>query len=170
MSGHESAHQPGQQAVCTHWDGAQQHHCGTAEGVRLYGPGLRCPAHTPAAVAGRAEPPPGPGMPAGAWTVLSPLGTSALIDARAVASGKCRSSPHAYRAAQAAVYPAAAPTDLHVELGEQDARGHWTRYPAADYRCPRCDWTDSASGDAVPHFAATIRDTHRTTCPNRSTP
>lgn len=152
-------------AECGHWLGTERRHCQASDGVRLYGPGFRCPAHTPAAVAGRAEPPPGPGMPAGAWTALSPLGTSALVDARAVASGKRRSSPHTYRAAQAAVRTTAAPTDLHVDLGEQDARGRWVRYPAADYRCPRCGWTDSASGDAVAHFAATIRDTHHTTCP-----
>ena len=165
MTGPDSAHAPGTSATCGHWLGAEQRHCGTTGGVRLYGTGLRCPAHTPAALAGRPEPAPGPGMPAGAWTALSPLGTSALIDARAVASGKRRSSPHVYRAAQAAVRPTVAVTDLRVDLGEQDARGHWVRYPAADYQCPRCGWTDSASGDAVRHFAATIRQAHRPHCP-----
>lgn len=51
----------------------------------------------------RPEPPPGPGWPAGAWTTPSPISTSRVHDARAVASGKRRSSPHTYRAAQAAV-------------------------------------------------------------------
>ncbi|WP_019547618.1 MULTISPECIES: hypothetical protein [Streptomycetaceae] len=168
MTSHESAHAPGTPATCGHWLGAEHRHCGTKT-VRLYGTGLRCPAHTPAALAGRPEPDPGPGMPAGAWTTVSPLGTSALIDARAVASGKRRSSPHVYRAAQAAVSAAPAVTDLRVDLGEQDAHGRWVRYPSADYQCPHCGWTDSASGDAVPRFAATIRDTHRPHCPNRST-
>ena len=105
MTSHDSTHVPGASAACGHWIGTDQRHCGAARGVRLYGTGLRCPAHTPAALAGRPEPAPGPGMPASAWTALSPLGTSALIDARAVASGKRRSSLHVYRAAQAATAP-----------------------------------------------------------------
>jgi hypothetical protein len=42
-------------------------------------------------------------MPAAAWTTPSPLNDSRVHDARAVASGKRRSSPQTYRAAQAAV-------------------------------------------------------------------
>lgn len=76
----------------------------------LFACGWRCPAHSPAAMAGRPEPPPGPGWPAGAWTTPSPLSTSRVHDARAVASGKRRSAPHAYRAAQAAVTPRKDPT------------------------------------------------------------
>lgn len=71
-------------------------------GTALFACGWRCTAHSPAAMAGRPEPPPGPGWPAGAWTTPSPLSTSALIDNRAVASGKRRSSLAHYRAAQAA--------------------------------------------------------------------
>ena len=71
--------------------------------TRLYPCGWRCPDHTPARMAGRPEPPPGPGWPAGAWATPSPQSASALFDARAVASGKRRSSLTTYRAAQAAV-------------------------------------------------------------------
>jgi hypothetical protein len=52
---------------------------------------------------GKPEPQPGPGAPAGAWTTPSPINDSRVHDARAVASGKRRSSPQTYRAAQAAV-------------------------------------------------------------------
>lgn len=70
--------------------------------ARLYPAGWRCNRHTPAATAGRPEAPPGPGMPAGAWTTPSPISDSRVHDARAIASGKRRSNPQAYRAAQAA--------------------------------------------------------------------
>jgi hypothetical protein len=49
---------------CEHWIGAEQRHCREADGVRLYVPGRRCPAHTPNALRGLPEPPPGPGIPA----------------------------------------------------------------------------------------------------------
>ena len=88
---------------CAHWIGAEQRHCRAVEGVRMFLPGLACPAHTPSALRGLPEPLPGPGMPAGAWVTPSPLNESRVADARAVASGKRRSSPHTYRAAQAAV-------------------------------------------------------------------
>jgi hypothetical protein len=88
---------------CTHWVGAEQRHCHTSDDVRPYLTGLRCPAHTPNALAGKPETPPGPGMPAGAWSTPSPLSDSRVHDARAIASGKRRSNPQAYRAAQAAV-------------------------------------------------------------------
>jgi hypothetical protein len=87
---------------CGHYDGTTARHCG-AEDVRHYLTGWRCPQHTPAAIAGHPEPPEGPGWPAGAWTTPAPDNTSALIDNRAVASGKRRSNPATYRAAQAAV-------------------------------------------------------------------
>ncbi|UJV41593.1 hypothetical protein [Streptomyces sp. AMCC400023] len=48
---------------CGHWIGAERRHCRKAEGVRLYVPGLRCPAHTPRALQGLPEFPPGPGWP-----------------------------------------------------------------------------------------------------------
>lgn len=89
---------------CTHWIGAEQRHCRAVENVRLYLTGRRCPLHTPAALAGRPEPQPGPGMPHGAWSTLSPLSASRVADERAIASGKRRSSPEAYRAAQQAVH------------------------------------------------------------------
>jgi hypothetical protein len=41
---------------CGHFLGAQHRHCGSREGVRPYLVGPRCPAHTPAALAGHAEP------------------------------------------------------------------------------------------------------------------
>ena len=70
---------------------------------RLFAAGWRCSKHTPNAIRGLPEAPPGPGMPAGAWTTPSPINDSRVHDARAIASGKRRASPHAYRAAQAAV-------------------------------------------------------------------
>lgn len=88
---------------CAHWLGAEQRHCRAVEGVRPYLTGLCCPLHTPRALRGLPEFPPGPGIPADAWSTPSPLSASALFDERAVASGRRRSSPHVYRAAQAAV-------------------------------------------------------------------
>ncbi|MFI7315184.1 hypothetical protein [Streptomyces hygroscopicus] len=88
---------------CGHWIGAERRRCLARDSVHRYVIGWRCPLHTPAAMAGRPEPQPGPGMPAAAWTTLSPLAASAVFDARAIASGKRRSHPAAYRAAQAAV-------------------------------------------------------------------
>jgi hypothetical protein len=88
---------------CGHWVGADGRHCGSADQVRHYLTGHRCPLHTPRALQGLPEIPPGPGMPAGAWSTPSPLNDSRIHDARAVASGKRRSAPTTYRAAQAAV-------------------------------------------------------------------
>lgn len=88
-------------ARCRHWHGDQHRYCHTTTSVRRYLTGLRCPDHTPAAIAGRPEPAPGPGYTPQATP--TPLGASALFDARAVASGRRRSAPHTYRAAQAAV-------------------------------------------------------------------
>ncbi|MFD8596993.1 hypothetical protein ACFV1L_18525 [Kitasatospora sp. NPDC059646] len=68
--------------------------------ARLYPCGWRCPAHTPAAVAGVPEAPPGPGYTPQA--LPTPASASALVDARAIAFGKRRSSPAVYRLAQAA--------------------------------------------------------------------
>lgn len=148
---------------CTHWIGAEHRHCRLRDGVRRFLTGLRCPAHTPSALAGRDEPQPGYGQPASTFP-LSPLAASAVFDNRAVASGKRRSSPHTYRAAQAAVAKAP-PTDLRVDLGQWDAKARrWARFPTADYRCPDCRETESASGDAVAHFAQHIETEHRTRC------
>jgi hypothetical protein len=72
--------------------------------LRFYANGWRCDAHSPWAAKGLPKPQPGPGLPAGAWTTPSPLSDSRVHDARAIASGKRRSTPQAYRAAQAAVH------------------------------------------------------------------
>jgi hypothetical protein len=45
---------------------------------------------------------PGPGWPAGAWTTPIGQGVASVLDERAIASGKRRSRPEDYRAAQAA--------------------------------------------------------------------
>lgn len=89
---------------CGHWIGTEHRHCGTTRDVRPYLTGPCCPAHTPNAIKGLPEVPPGPGLPATAWTTPSQLSDSRVHDARAVASGKRRSNPQSYRAAQAAVH------------------------------------------------------------------
>jgi hypothetical protein len=73
------------------------------DGVRFYLTGWCCPLHTPRALQGLDEIEPGPGLPAGAWSTPSPISDSRVHDTRAIASGKRRSTPTAYRAAQAAV-------------------------------------------------------------------
>ncbi len=90
------------------------------ERARRYACGWRCDRHAPWALAGRPEPQPGPGWPDGAWNTPSPLSTSWLADARAIASGKRRSSPAAYRAAQAALAPTPTPEDVPPEIGARD--------------------------------------------------
>jgi Bifunctional DNA primase/polymerase, N-terminal len=45
-------------AECGHWIGAEARYCLSGDAVRRYLTGLRCPAHTPAALAGRPEAPP----------------------------------------------------------------------------------------------------------------
>lgn len=81
-------------------DGLRGDHDGP---VRFYRTGWKCNAHSPWAEAGLDEPKPGPGMPSAAWTTPSPINDSRVADARAVASGKRRSNPQAYKAARAAV-------------------------------------------------------------------
>ncbi len=49
---------------CAHWIGAERRHCREIDGVRPYITGPRCPAHTPRALRGLGEFPPGPGIPA----------------------------------------------------------------------------------------------------------
>jgi hypothetical protein len=73
--------------------------------TRLYPCGWRCDNHAPWALAGQPEPQAGPGWPSRAWTTPSPINDSRVHDQRAIASGKRRSNPQAYRAAQAAVAP-----------------------------------------------------------------
>lgn len=60
-----------------------------------------------------------------------------------------------------ALWPPAELPGLHVDLGVQ------ARYPAADYRCALCGETESASGDGVRAFVATIHRTHKAACPAR---
>ncbi|MFI1535490.1 hypothetical protein [Streptomyces anandii] len=91
-----------QPPVCGHWIGPERRYCLAEEALRPYLTGLRCPLHTPAALAGRLETPPGSGLPSGAWTTPSPQAASAVFDNKAIASGKRRAAPHTYRAAQAA--------------------------------------------------------------------
>ncbi|MFJ4799178.1 hypothetical protein [Kitasatospora purpeofusca] len=83
---------------CGQWLPAEDRHCGRT--ARPYVVGPRCPAHTPAAQAGRPEPPPGPGYTP--QTLPTPASASALVDARAIASGRRRSTTQTYRLAQAA--------------------------------------------------------------------
>lgn len=133
--------------------------------VRLYAAGWRCSAHSPWAEKGLPEPQPGPGLPAGAWSTPSPISDSRVHDARAIASGKRRSNPAAYRAAQAAVGRAPEPAPgIRLDPGQPDARGGWIRVPNADYLCPACHDTESASGDQVAHFAAHIETEHAERC------
>ncbi len=84
-------------------------HCGAPARAR-YGTGWACDAHTPAALAGRTEVVPDPartldGLRAAAGIDVSQPMTPAsptVVDQRAVASGKRRSTPTAYREARAA--------------------------------------------------------------------
>jgi hypothetical protein len=89
--------------ACRHWIGVEGRFCRRRHSIRHYLPGLRCPLHTPAALAGKPEPHPGPGWPAGPGTRPSLISESHVTDSRAIASGKRRSTPAEYRAAQAAV-------------------------------------------------------------------
>ena len=95
---------------CSHWEAGA--FC-AATPTRAYLPGPRCQSHTPAAVAGRPEARPDPAATmtglreaAGLPATPPPLPQSAsrVVDDRAVASGKRRSSPAAYREAQTRVH------------------------------------------------------------------
>ncbi|RLL68162.1 hypothetical protein [Streptomyces sp. Z26] len=48
---------------CGHWIGDERRHCRSGTDVHRYVIGYRCPEHTPARLAGRPEPQPGPGWP-----------------------------------------------------------------------------------------------------------
>lgn len=54
---------PEQVRDCGHWIGVEGRHCKEADGVRLFIVGDRCPAHSPNALKGLPEAPPGPGAP-----------------------------------------------------------------------------------------------------------
>lgn len=148
--------------VCAHWIGAEGRYCGQP-GARRYVNSIACPLHTPNALRGLPEPRPGPGMPAGAWTTPSPISDSRVHDARAISSGKRRSNPQAYRAAQAAVGQRPEP-GMRLDPGQPDGRGGWIRIPTADYVCPACRNTESASGDQVAHFAKHVETEHAQRC------
>lgn len=70
--------------------------------ARLYPAGWLCDRHSPWARLGLPEPVPGPGWPARAWTTPIGQGVASVLDERAIATGKRRSRPEDYRAAQAA--------------------------------------------------------------------
>lgn len=82
--------------------------CGVADGVRMFPTGMRCPSHTPAALAGRPEVVVDPELTAAALFARRGIkhgfqrSDSSLIDDRAVASGRRRSNSAEYRAAQKA--------------------------------------------------------------------
>lgn len=48
--------------ICEHQ--VDDQHCGETEGLRHFNHGHRCPLHTPQALKGEPELPPGPGIPA----------------------------------------------------------------------------------------------------------
>lgn len=60
--GHPADDKP--KTECGHWIGAERRHCREVDGIRPYITGPRCPAHTPRALRGLDEFPPGPGWPA----------------------------------------------------------------------------------------------------------
>jgi hypothetical protein len=87
--------------ACQHW--TPSGYCHAAGGVRHYLTGHRCPAHTPAAEHGRPEPVEGyPDPFPGAQAYVFRRTDTQLIDDRAIASGRRRSTVHAYAAARAA--------------------------------------------------------------------
>jgi len=80
-------------------------YCDADTEIRAYLNGMVCPAHTPARQAGRPEHVPDPELTLDALRpapYVFNLNDTALIDQRAVASGRRRSTPEQYRAAQAA--------------------------------------------------------------------
>jgi hypothetical protein len=83
---------------CDHWDGSA--HCGRPD-TRHYLTGIRCPAHTPAAIAGHPEP--GQTATTVGPRAQTPQSDSRVNDDRAIASGKRRSNPARFREAQARV-------------------------------------------------------------------
>ncbi|MFF7130341.1 hypothetical protein [Streptomyces sp. NPDC008240] len=67
--------------LCGHWIGAERRFCRSADQVRHYLPGMRCPLHTPNALKGLPEVPPGPGRPRD-WTTPHPPRTPNPRDKR----------------------------------------------------------------------------------------
>lgn len=93
-------------AICTYQLG--EGICGTSDAaVRRYLPGWRCSAHTPAALAGHAEPAPDPartltGLRIAAGLPLDQLtpGTPTIVDDRALGSGKRAAGRHDHARAE----------------------------------------------------------------------
>ncbi|MFE9645283.1 hypothetical protein ACFYO0_14440 [Streptomyces sp. NPDC006365] len=64
-----------------------------------------------------------------------------------------------------ALWPPAELPGLHIDMGHWDRRAaRWLRFPTADYRCGQCGEVESASGDAVRAFVATIHRVHQAEC------
>ncbi len=72
---------------CGHWIGADRQYCHSADQVRHYLPGHRCPLHTPNALRGLPEIPPGPGRPRD-WATPPPLRTPIARDKRPLTAVK----------------------------------------------------------------------------------
>ncbi|NJC15634.1 hypothetical protein F4558_005460 [Micromonospora profundi] len=66
---------------CGHWIGSDRRYCHTPENLRPYLQGLRCPAHTPAALAGQPEPPSTPRHPFTSKEGRHPVPTTDLLTA-----------------------------------------------------------------------------------------
>ncbi|GAA2199824.1 hypothetical protein GCM10009787_48330 [Streptomyces bangladeshensis] len=73
--------------ACDHWIGAEQRYCRSTNQVRHFLPGMRCPAHTPNALKGVPEVPPGPGRPRD-WATPLPPRTPTARDKRPLAAVK----------------------------------------------------------------------------------
>jgi hypothetical protein len=83
--------------------------CPETKGVRQFIPGLRCPAHTPAVLAGNKDHVPDPEQSLAAYLrraghdpvkgLLTPAGPT-VVDTKAILSGKRRSNTRDYRAAR----------------------------------------------------------------------
>lgn len=54
---------PAKAVKCGHWIGAERRYCRSADQVRHFLTGYRCPDHTPNALKGLPEPPPGSNTP-----------------------------------------------------------------------------------------------------------
>lgn len=124
--------------LCEQYIGTLNRECG-AEGARHYVSGMCCPDHTPARLAGRPENKPDPArsmtglrLAAGVTTPLVTPDAPTVVDVRAIASGKRRSNPQDYRAAQAAA--------------AQTANRTWAK---PDLRSVPAETTPSAAAAAV---------------------
>ncbi len=95
-------------STCEHWDGTARATCAEPS-TGYYLTGRCCPAHTPAALAGRPETVPDPPLTLAGLRIraginpqqTAPLAASRLIDDRVIARGSRRSSAHEYAEARA---------------------------------------------------------------------